>query len=93
MWKRFVHDYLSYTNKERIGIFTLLGLIVLCVFIPFLHPYLYHQKQYDQSKFKNEIAQLKLQKIDSSTGKKYSVKNFESDRDRDDFNDFAQPSE
>lgn len=93
MWKRFVHDYLSYTNKERIGIFTLLGLIVLCVFIPFLYPYLRHQKQYDQSKFNSEIAQLKLQKADSSTGKKYSAKNFDADKDRNDFNDFAQPSE
>jgi competence ComEA-like helix-hairpin-helix protein len=89
MWKRFIHDYLSYTSKERVGIFILLGLIVLCLVIPFLYPYLHHEKQYDQSKFKNEIARLKVHKSDSFPGKKYSSKNF----DEDDFNDFVQPSE
>ena len=89
MWKRFVHDYLSYTSKERMGIFILLALIVLCLVIPFLYPYLHHEKQYDQSKFKNEIARLKVHKSDSSPGKKYYSKNF----DEDDFNDFVQPSE
>jgi len=93
MWKRFIHDYLSYSNKDRTGTFILLGLIVLCIFIPFLYPYLHHQKQYDQSKFKNEIAQLKLRKSDSLTTKKYYTKNSDADSDRDDFNDFAQPSE
>ncbi|MEP6595317.1 MAG: helix-hairpin-helix domain-containing protein [Ginsengibacter sp.] len=89
MWKHFVHDYLSYTNKERVGIFILLGLIIACLFIPFLYPYLYHQKEYNQSKFNNEIARLKLRKSDSSIDKKYPAKNFEEDN----YNDFAQPSE
>jgi len=93
MWRRFVHDYLSYTNKERIGIFVLLGLIIVCVVIPFLYPYVHHQKQYDQSKFKSEIEQLKLLKSDSVTDKKYSAKNFDAKKDPGDFNDFAQPSE
>jgi competence protein ComEA len=89
MWRRFVHDYLSYSNKERAGIFLVLGLIVLCIFIPFLYPYLRHTKQYDQSKFKNEMAQLKLLKADSSADKKYSAKNV----DEDNINEFTQPSE
>ena len=93
MWKRFIHDYLSYTNKERTGIFVLLGFIVLCLVIPFLYPYFHHPKQYDQSKFNNEIAQLKLRKTDSTIDKKYSAKNFDTDNYRDSFNDFAQPSE
>ena len=89
MWKRFSHDYLSYTSKERTGIFILLGLTVLFLFIPLLHPYLHHKKQYDQNKFRDEIAQLKLRKPDSSTAKRYPGKNI----DEDDFNTFAEPSE
>jgi competence protein ComEA len=89
MWKRFLHDYLSYSKKERVGILVVLGLIILCIFIPFLYPYLRHEKQYDQTKFKNEIAQLKLLKADSSADKKYSSRNF----DEDNINEFTQPSE
>src|SRR4051812_1339331 len=89
MWKRFLHDYLSYSKKERVGILVVLGLIILCIFIPFLYPYLRHEKQYDQTKFKNEITQLKLLKADSSADKKYSSRNF----DEDNINEFTQPSE
>ncbi len=88
MWKRFVNDYLSYTHKERIGIFVLLGLIIICLVIPFLYPYFIHQKQYDHYEFNNEIARLKLRQSDSSSNKNYTVKNFDED-----FLDYAGPSD
>src|SRR5688572_24700405 len=88
MWKRFVHDYLSYTHKERIGIFILLGLIIICLLIPFLYPFFIHQKKYDRKEFNNEIARLKLRQSDSSTNNSYPVKNF-----NEDFLDYAGPSD
>ena len=88
MWKRFVNDYLSYTHKQRIGIFVLLGLIIICLLVPFLYPYFIHQKQYDQKEFNNEIAKLKLRQSDSSANKNYSVKNL-----NEDFLDYAGPSD
>jgi len=90
MWKRFLHDYFSFTHKERRGILVLSGLIILFVILPFLYPLFIHQKKYDHTSFNKEIAQLKLRKQDSSNiDKKYQVKNYEEN----DFNDFAQPSE
>ncbi len=88
MWKRFVNDYLSYTHKERIGIFVLLTLILICLLIPFLYPYLIHPKQYDHKEFNNEIARLKLLQSDSTENKKYSPKNF-----NEDYLDYAGPSD
>lgn len=66
MWKRFMHDYLSYSYKERAGIFTLITLIMICVFIPVLYPYLIPERKFDQSKFAGEIARLKRRNPDSS---------------------------
>ncbi len=88
MWKRFINDYLSYTRKERIGIFVLLGLIIICLLIPFLYPYFIYQKQYDHKEFNNEIARLKFRQSDSSINKKYPIKNF-----NEDFLDYAGPSD
>jgi DNA uptake protein ComE-like DNA-binding protein len=88
MWKRFVNDYLSYTHKERIGIFVLLGLITICLLIPLLYPYSIHQKQYDHKEFNNEIARLKLLQSDSIANKKYAAKNF-----NEDYLDYAGPSD
>src|SRR5450432_838705 len=79
MWKRFANDYLSYTYKERAGIFILLSLIILCVIIPFLYPWLIAKKKYDYNKFNTEIAQLQLTQSDSFTHKKYSSKSFDED--------------
>ena len=89
MWKRFINDYLSYTHKERTGIFIILGFIVLLIFIPFLFPYFIHQRHYDHNKFDNEVAQLKIQQKDSSSGKNYNSKNF----DDDNVNAYTGPSE
>ncbi|MEO6329183.1 MAG: helix-hairpin-helix domain-containing protein [Ginsengibacter sp.] len=93
MCKRFANDYLSYTFKERLGIFTILGLTMLCITVPFLYPYLIDRKQYDPAKFNSEIAQLQLTQPDSLKNKKYFSKNSDPDSYRDDFGDYASPSE
>lgn len=79
MWKRFVKDYLSFTRKERLGIFTLLFLIIICIFLPFFYPYFIHTQKYDYSKFDKEIAQLKIQQHDSGNIKKSFTNNFDAD--------------
>jgi competence ComEA-like helix-hairpin-helix protein len=90
MWKRFLHDYFSFTHKERRGILVLSGLIILFIALPFLFPLFHHQIKYDHTAFDKEVAQLKLRKIDSVySDKKYKTKNY----DAEEFNDFAQPSE
>ncbi len=89
MFRRFVNDYLSYTYKERIGIFIISGFILLLIFIPFLFPYFVHTKHYDHTKFDNEIAQLKVQQTDSPYVKKYN-NNYSNE---DNYAVFAEPTE
>ncbi len=66
MWKQFLREYLSFTKKERTGIFILLALIILCLLAPFLYPYFLHHKTYDHSQFDKEISQLKIKQADSN---------------------------
>ncbi|MDB5221995.1 MAG: hypothetical protein JWN83_662 [Chitinophagaceae bacterium] len=89
MWKHFLKDYLSFTKKERTGIIILLALILVCLFAPFLYPYLIRQGIYDHSQFDEEVAQLKIQQPDSSSAKKYFNKNF----DENNYNNYYEPSE
>jgi len=89
MWKQFLHEYLSFTKKERTGIFILLALIILCLLLPFLYPYFIHHKTYDHSQFDKEISQLKIQHTDSLTDKKYYNKNF----DENNYTNYYEPSE
>src|SRR5947208_2483376 len=89
MFSQFLSEYLSFTKKERTGIFILLALIIVCLFLPFLYPYIIHQKTYDHSEFDKEISQLKIQQADSVTNKKYLAKNF----DQDNYTNYYEPSE
>ncbi len=57
--------------------------------LPFLYPYLIHQKQYDHSQFEKEIAQLKVKQTDSSSDKKYYSKNY----DENNYTNYYEPSE
>ena len=88
MWKQFIREYFNFTKKERTGIFLVLVLIIACLSTPFLYPYFIHHKIYDHSQFDKEIAQLKIQKADSSN-KKYSNKNF----DENNYANYYEPSE
>ena len=89
MFKQFLNEYLSFTKKERAGIFILVALIVICLLLPFFYPYFIHQKIYDHSQFDKEIAQLKIQEIDSASEKKYFNKNF----DENNYTNYYEPSE
>ncbi len=89
MWKYFLKEYLSFTKKERTGTFILLAIILICIFLPFVYPYFIHHKPIDQAQFDKELAQLKIQQVDSSTDKKYNSKNF----DENNYTNYYEPSE
>ncbi len=69
--KEFMNDYFSFTNKERKGVI----LIVVIIFLIFLSPLFFRfftkEKEFSHEQFENEIAQLKIQQTDSSSGRKY----------------------
>lgn len=92
MWKYFIKEYLSFTKKERTGIFILLGIILISIFLPFIYPYFIKPKKYDHSQFDKEISQLKIQQADSAD-KKYYGKNVDYDDKQDEYNRYYEPSE
>ena len=89
MPKSFIKEYLSFTKKERTGIFILLALIIICITAPFFYPFFIYQKSYDHTQFDKEISQLKVQQADTSSDKKYYSKNF----DENNYNNYYEPSE
>jgi competence ComEA-like helix-hairpin-helix protein len=89
VFKQFLKEYLSFTKKERAGIFILVALIFICLLLPFLYPYFIHQKKYDHLQFDKEIAQLKIQEADTVTNKRYLNKNF----DENNYSNYYEPSE
>lgn len=60
MWKRFVHDYLNFTKKERIGVYTLLFLIVIAYSMRLVLPYLEKEQTYNDTEFRSAIAALEI---------------------------------
>ncbi|MBA2249684.1 MAG: helix-hairpin-helix domain-containing protein [Chitinophagaceae bacterium] len=86
MRSQFIKEYLSFSRKERGGIFLLLFFILLCIVAPFFYPFFIHSKKYDHTAFEQAIAQLKLQEIDSSMSKKYYSKNFDKGNYQDESN-------
>jgi len=89
MWKNFLKEYLSFTKKERTGVFFLIILILIFLLLPFVYPLFIHHKVYDHTQFEKEISQLKIQQGDSSADKKYVSKNF----DENNYNNYYEPSE
>ena len=89
MWKHFLREYLSFSKKERTGIFIILVLIVVCLVAPFLYPYFIDHKSYDHSQFDKEISQLKVQQSDSISNKKFYNKIF----DENNYTNYYEPSE
>ena len=89
MWKYFLKEYLSFTKKERTGIFVLLAIILICIFLPFVYTYFIHDKTNDHTQFDKEISRLKIQQVDSSSDKKYYNKNF----DENNYTNYYEPSE
>src|ERR1035437_5943101 len=72
MWKQFLRNYFNFTRKERIGIIVIVTLILFFILLPFFYPLFLKQKQYSHNEFEKEIAQLIIEKNDSSKLKSYS---------------------
>jgi competence ComEA-like helix-hairpin-helix protein len=86
MWKYFIKEYLSFTKKERTGIFILLLIILICILLPFLFPYFISQKTYDHSQFDKEIAKLKIQQADTTN------RNYNSKFDENNYANYSEPN-
>lgn len=84
--RKYLAEYFSFTRKERMGIITVLVLIGLLIFLPFLFPYFISEKKYDHSQFEKEIAALKIKQPDSSAGRY-------SNADENNYQPYYQPSE
>src|SRR5699024_3376615 len=50
MWKKFVHEYLSFSKNQRRGLYFLLAIILFCMIAPFFLPYLLSDKEEQQKK-------------------------------------------
>ncbi len=64
--KKFLLSYLSFTKKERIGIISLLLLIVICLTLPYFFAYFIRKKAPDFKAFEQSIADLQIRESDSS---------------------------
>jgi competence protein ComEA len=76
--KQFITEYLSFTRKERTGLFVLLLLIIFFSILPFLFPFFIHKKQIDHAAFEKAIAALKIKQADSSS---MNYKKYDDDRE------------
>lgn len=63
MWKQFVKDYFTFTRKERQGILTVIGLILIIVFVPWLFPIFHPASETDHSEFAKEIQEFKASMV------------------------------
>jgi len=50
MWKKFVHEYLSFSKNQRRGLYFLLAIILFCMIASFFLPYLLSDKEEQQKK-------------------------------------------
>jgi competence ComEA-like helix-hairpin-helix protein len=66
MWKQFLSDYLSFSKRDRNGIFIILALIAIFTLLPFLYPLFIKEKTYDHTAFQKAIDSLKTKQEDSS---------------------------
>ena len=87
MVKRFFADYLNFTRKERIGIITILILLIIFLILPFFYSYFISQTKYDHQQFQKEIVSLNLKQQDSAGN--YVKRNYEEDN----YQNYNQPSE
>ena len=80
MWKNFVKIYFDFTKKERIGIITILLLVVFFTGLPYYYHLIIPKHSYSSSGFEKEIAALRLKKQDSSDLRKkfFDEKNYQN---------------
>ncbi len=72
MWKKFVTEYLTFSKKDRIGIFVLTGLIAITLLAPLVFPYLKKERNPDTAKTQETIKQLKVLFKDSANTPSHS---------------------
>ena len=77
MANNFIKEYFTFTKKERIGIYTLLVIIFICIFLPFLFPFFIRQKKFDPGEFDEAISELKRRE-DTGAAKIITSKNYTS---------------
>lgn len=87
MLKRFFANYLNFTLKERIGIITVLILIIFLLLLPFFYPYFITQPKYDHKQLEKEILSLNIKQQDSADN--YVKRNF----DENNYQNNYQPTE
>ena len=66
MWKQFISDYLSFSKKQRVGTFVILGMVAIFTISPFIFPFFIKPKIYDHSSFAKAIDSLKIKQADST---------------------------
>jgi DNA uptake protein ComE-like DNA-binding protein len=87
MLREKLHEYFSFTKKERIGVLTLMALIIIVFILPYFFASQENKnKKQDFEQFRNEIAQLKVQQADSNH---YTVKN--EDKEEGYSKDYDEP--
>lgn len=75
MWKKFAKDYLTFTKKDRAGIYALLFLIAITILLPKLFPFFKKNIQPDPE-FEQQIAMLKAAPKDSTQFVQTDFSNF-----------------
>lgn len=73
MWKKFVTEYLTFSKKDRTGIFVLTSLIAITLLSPLAFPYLKKKKKPDEAKTQETIKQLRAIFKDTSDVSPYPV--------------------
>ena len=77
MANNFIKEYFIFTKNERIGIYTLLVIIFICIMLPFLFPFFIRQKKFDHGEFDKAISELKKRE-DTSAAKIITGSNYTS---------------
>jgi competence ComEA-like helix-hairpin-helix protein len=91
MLKHIIHEYLSFTRKERAGIITILGLIIVCLSAPFIYPFFYRDKTYHRSQFDKDVVRLKIKQADSAG--KYPYNSRDRNFDENNYANYYEPSQ
>ena len=78
--KKFAKEYFTFTKKERVGIYSLLFIILVCIIAPFLFTFFIREKKYDPAEFKKAISELKIiedsNAVSPSHYQKYPTRNY-----------------
>lgn len=80
-----LREYFSFTKKERVGVFTLIVLIILVFILPYFFSSSKNKNnQHEFEQFRNEIAKLKVQKTDST---RFAMRDEKKDDEENNYHD------